>query len=201
MMYELLDSTVTLTSTSIAFSDPFDLGFKGLDCISAQVYVTNTTPDDQDFDASAVDTETSIITLVAHGFANGLAVEISNPGTLPTGIDALTPYYILLIDADSFQICATRGDLESGIFIEITTQGVGTNTVEVTALASGFVAAIQSNDSVNWTILGDPTAITTDFSHFYGYDRPQARYMALALVVESGQLSLRSIILGKGDKE
>lgn len=69
---------------------------------------------------------TEIITAVGHPFANGDAVRVWNTGgALPTGLSALTDYYVISVSGDTFKLSATSG----GSAIDITAAGTGTHFV------------------------------------------------------------------------
>lgn len=77
------------------------------------------------FEDSDVNTGTDTITVTSHGFKNGDIVYITNPDTVPAGLEENTKYYIINSSANSFQL----SEEDSGTAIDITTQGVGTNTI------------------------------------------------------------------------
>lgn len=80
---------------------------------------------DQTFSPSDVDTGTDVITITAHGLADGDPVKFSSTGTLPTGITAGTTYYLVSSTTDTFKISATSG----GAAVDITGTGSGTHTM------------------------------------------------------------------------
>lgn len=68
---------------------------------------------------------TNICTAVAHGFVSPDLVRVTTSTTLPAPLVAGTDYYIRNVTADTFQLSATSG----GAIIDITTAGIGTQTV------------------------------------------------------------------------
>lgn len=78
------------------------------------------------------DNTTDIFTSASHGLANNSVVYFTNSGgSLPTGISALTKYYIVNTATNTFQISATLG----GSVLNFSTNGSGTNTVYSTFIA------------------------------------------------------------------
>lgn len=80
---------------------------------------------------------TDIFTLTTHGFRTGIKVRVSNSGgALPTGLVAATDYYVIKIDADTFYLAESLiASTNPLAFINITTNGTGTNTVTPQAVA------------------------------------------------------------------
>lgn len=80
---------------------------------------------------------TDIFTKSSHGFVTGTKVRVSNSGgALPTGLAAATDYYVIKIDANTFYLAASRSASANPLaFIDITSNGTGTNTVTPQAVA------------------------------------------------------------------
>lgn len=81
-----------------------------------------------------------VVTMTAHGAANGWSVrfEVTEGGSLPTGITAATDYFVVNKTTDTFQISATRG----GAGIVTSSAGSGT-----------FKCTVNSGIE-HWTIQG-----------------------------------------------
>jgi hypothetical protein len=80
------------------------------------------------------DAGTDTFTLNSHGLANNAVVYFTNSGgALPTGVSALTKYYIVNTATNTFQISATRG----GSVLNFTTNGTGTQSVYSTFIVDG----------------------------------------------------------------
>lgn len=70
------------------------------------------------------DSSTDVISSTAHGLSNGDVVVFHTiTGTLPTGITAGTPYYVINANTDDFKISTTSG----GSAVNITTNGTAPN--------------------------------------------------------------------------
>lgn len=65
-----------------------------------------------------------VVTWPAHGFSNGTPIVLETTGTLPTGLDPATTYYVVGAAANTFSLAATPG----GEPIETTSNGTGTHT-------------------------------------------------------------------------
>jgi hypothetical protein len=76
------------------------------------------------------DNTTDKVNHVAHGYqtGDGAGQFTNSGGALPTGIAAVTDYYVIRIDADNFQIATSRANALAGTFVNFTTNGTGVNT-------------------------------------------------------------------------
>lgn len=55
------------------------------------------------------DAGTDKFTKVGHGLTNGMRIRLVDAGSLPTGLNSTTAYYIVAADADTFQVSLTLG--------------------------------------------------------------------------------------------
>ena len=94
-----------------------------------------------DFTAVA---STDICTLSSHGFITGLKVRVSNSGgALPGGLAAATNYYVIKIDANTFYLAESLiASTNALAFINLTTNGTGTNTITPQAVAASAGSGI-----------------------------------------------------------
>jgi Protein of unknown function (DUF3383) len=78
---------------------------------------------------------TEIFTRVAHGLLTGDGpVQVSNSGgALPAGLSAVTDYYVIKIDADTFYLATSLANALAGTHLSISTDGTGTQTIAGTA--------------------------------------------------------------------
>lgn len=99
---------------------------------------------------------TDLITSAGHGLQNGDIVQFTNSGgALPTGISALTNYFIINATTDTFQVTATPASTTA---VNFTTDGTGTNsfnlkgkTIECEEFAH-LVVSYNTANSANCTI-------------------------------------------------
>lgn len=111
------------------------------------------------------DNATDYVNHVAHGYKTGDgAVQFTNSGgALPTGIAAVTDYFVIRIDADNYQIATTRALAFAGTFVNFSTNGTGVNTATPVAGAKSPALAF----TVTGTNAGDWFSIEVpDVSQF-----------------------------------
>lgn len=169
------------------------------------VEATVSTPTNKTFAAAAVNTGTDTITVVAHGYALGLKVQISNPGTLPTGISASTDYFVIPLTVDTFQLASSLVLANAGTQIDITAAGAGTNTVNVTALAGASAvlqrALVNSTVEADWSNDGSAVNITGAGNTYFeasGSLNPTGNFYRIKYAITAGQLTAAVRVLGKG---
>lgn len=90
------------------------------------------------------DAGTDTFTAVAHGLSNNTVVYFTTTNTLPTGMSALTKYYIVNTAADTFQISTTLG----GAAVDITSAGVGVHKVYSTFICDARGTFLLGKDSM-----------------------------------------------------
>jgi len=72
---------------------------------------------------------TDNIAATNHGLFNGMRVQVTTTGTLPTGISASTDYYVIVVDANNFKLAETRNYAIAGTpVLDITATGSGNHT-------------------------------------------------------------------------
>lgn len=79
-----------------------------------------------DFTPIDVDIFGDVITMPNHGLVKSLMVNIGTTGTLPGGTAALTDYFIVPIDENTFQLSTT---LNAPTLVDFTTQGTGIHSI------------------------------------------------------------------------
>lgn len=83
-------------------------------------------PFSEDFTAAATD----LVTIVAHGLSTGDGpFQATTTTTLPAGLTALTNYWIIGVDADTFKLASSHADALAGTPVDITDAGTGTHTL------------------------------------------------------------------------
>ena len=201
MKFNLVEETTAFNAAGgPSFGKAYKIASIGADTFSVQVASTIDSSTGKTFLAAAVDIATDIITLTAHGYATGRIGQFSNPGTLPTGISAVTNYFIIRISADTFQIATTLALAQAGTAVDITDIGAGTNTFTPTALAGGSASLYQSNDNVTYVVLGSATSVTVAATFMLNADRPAAAWIKVGVLTTAGQINNSSIVIIKGDK-
>ena len=80
--------------------------------------------------ANATDTWTS----VGHGYVDGVEVVLTTSDTVPAGLTAGSTYFIRRVTDDTFKLCSTYANAIAGTVINITSDGVGNQTLTPAAL-------------------------------------------------------------------
>lgn len=82
------------------------------------------------FAAGAVTPGTDTIAVPNHGLYTGYGpMQITNPGTLPTGLTALTNYWMIKMTSGTFKLASSYANAMAGTPVDITATGAGTNTL------------------------------------------------------------------------
>ncbi len=83
---------------------------------------------------------TEIFTAAAHGLKTGDGpFQVSNGGGgLPAGLSAVTDYWFIKIDADTFYLATSRANALAGTHLAITTNGTGTQTMASTDATQSY---------------------------------------------------------------
>lgn len=109
------------------------LGIGGTRDINVGAATPGIDQDFDDMDISAMDDE---ITATAHGLQTGEGpVQATTTDTLPTGISAMTDYWIIRVDANTIQLATSRANALAGMALGIAADGAGTHTLASTATA------------------------------------------------------------------
>lgn len=76
-----------------------------------------------------VNATTDQATCSTHGYANGDPIIVTSTTTLPDPLAESTEYYVIYVDANTFQFAETYGDAVDGTAINLTDTGTGTHSV------------------------------------------------------------------------
>jgi len=116
-----------------------------------------------------------VVSLTTHTLATGEQVKFTTDGALPTGITASQTYYAKVINANTFNIHATRADAIAGTN-PITTTGTqsGTHTLFIPGTGANVLQVFGLDGSFNLqyeeVLLNGQTIVTTtkDFLRVFG---------------------------------
>lgn len=194
-------STVTLTNvgastsgaSSLATSVSETVNIEFSDKHAFQVNIVDKRPSNIDFADSDVTVSTDTIAAPSHGLHTGLEVRLTSTGTLPTGLSTGTDYFVITVDADSFQLASSLTNAIAGTEITISgASGGGTHTLA--AEANAVTLQIQeSNDNSTWfdVSTGSTTsnAIITKNLH--------SRYVRFEATPTAGKVDITVITNGK----
>ena len=88
--------------------------------------------------ASSFDDSTDTVSVTAHGFVVGQKVRLSvaADATLAAGLEEDTPYFVIVTDADSFQLAESAADAVAGTPIDITSTGTDSPTTGAQAMVT-----------------------------------------------------------------
>ena len=79
-----------------------------------------------------------VVSWSAHGLLAGQQVQLTTTGALPTGLAINTTYFVVPVDANSFQLSATQ----SGAVINTSGSQSGTHTMTATSITAQLLATI-----------------------------------------------------------
>lgn len=196
MLRTLIKDTQTL-DTIAAPANGAAVSLTHASTFSAQCNVTVNTAAAGTFTVVAA---TDVITKTAHGLYTGSVVQVSNSGgALPAGLSAVTNYYVIRINANTFYLASSLANAQAGTRIDITDAGTGTQTVTPTALATATVKLQKSDDGTNWADEGSSVSITATGTYWLEKIDPTALYMRVAYSLASGSFLSSTICLTQGD--
>lgn len=80
-----------------------------------------------------------VVTWNGHGLTAGQQVQLTTTGALPTGLSANTTYFLIPVDANSFQLSATQ----SGAAIATSGSQSGVHTMTAASITASLLAAVK----------------------------------------------------------
>lgn len=86
------------------------------------------------FTSADVSTSADTITVTSHGYSTAIAVTFTTSGTLPTGITAGPPYYLIVVNANTLSVATSYTNALAGTAINLTAIGAGTSTINVSSV-------------------------------------------------------------------
>lgn len=156
---------------------------------------TDLTPVAKEFSPADLTVVGTVIAEAAHGFVTGLKVQVTTADTLPTGLLALTDYYVIVLTAGTYSLAESYADALAGTPVVVTDQGVGVQTVTPVALD----ATIKLEKSIDRTVFFDvaaATVIAADGSVIGKEVDIGYRWVRPILVVNSGLVGIEVKISG-----
>ena len=70
-----------------------------------------------------------VVTITTHGLATGDCIELTTTGALPTGLTANTNYYVIYVNANTFQLATTLANALAGTAIDTSGTQSGTHSL------------------------------------------------------------------------
>lgn len=184
----LSNENETIASAFSTTSKNYDLRRAKGFCIESQVTVT--TPTAKTFTANS---GTSVFTATAHGFLTGLKLQVSNSGgALPSGLSAVTDYFVIAIDANTFKLAISLVNAKAGTNLTISTNGTGTQTATPTAIAGGTAQLAASVDGVQpyVPVTGSSQNITATGNLIFDVSTRNYSYVQVQYTLTAGQISV-----------
>ena len=153
MFLSTISEVTTYTKLAVAQNKDYDLssGSHPVYGCSIQAVYTNATPIAVVVPSVAITFATCLFTLVGHGLVTGVKGQFTTDDTLPTGISAVTDYWIIKLTDNTFKVADSLVHALAGVAITLTDAGLGNQTFTPTALAGIIVKLQMSNDGSNFT--------------------------------------------------
>lgn len=82
-----------------------------------------------------------VVSFTAHGFYTGQKIQITTTGALPTGLTASTTYFVIKVDANSFQLATSLTNAAAGTAINTTGSQSGVHTLTGLTINANLVKA------------------------------------------------------------
>ena len=142
---------------------------------------------------------TNLCVDVAHGLTTGLKGQVTTTGVLPTGISAVTDYYIIAGSTDTYYLATSLVNALAGTYITISDAGTGNHTFTPTALAGGSYQLKVSIDGLNYVPLAAATNITADAEVFADEVDPLYNWVKVVYTLTAGRMSVVQRVIVKGE--
>lgn len=101
------------------------------------------------FEDSDITDGTDTIADTGHGAVTGTVGQVTTTGSLPTGITALTNYYVIRVDDNSFRLATSLANALAGTAMPIGADGSGVHTFTPTTVAFDDDDITTGDDYIN----------------------------------------------------
>ncbi len=147
---------------------------------------------------TAVSAANDTATKAAHGWYTGTKVQATTTDGLPAGLATTTDYWLIKVDADTFQFATSLANALAGTAIDLTDAGTGTHTVTPTAGTIAHSLQLQkSNDGSNWMAEGSALAVAAVGTAFWEGAAKAYRYVRVVNTVTTGQVVYGLVLVTK----
>jgi hypothetical protein len=210
-MQRIAHTTALAAATKAqTYSQTIDLDSYGCpDLVGIQVNYANATTAGKVFTVASQVSET--LTMTGHGQVTGSKGQCTNSGgALPTGISALTDYFIIVVDANTVKLASSLALAVAGTAIDISGDGTGVQTFTPTTSAGNVIKARFSHDDTYYTDItttnfptcpiATVTVATTTGGVYWDLQKPAARYLNLLFTPSAGTITFSVLIDCKKDK-
>lgn len=124
----------------------------------------------------------AVITQTGHGFTaaknNYSALFFTTTGTLPTGLSPSTNYFMVVIDANTYYVATTVANAIAGTYINTSSAGSGTHTVDHRAL----LTTVTTQDVAGLSLTAGDWDVAA-MSYIQGAGSPSVSYFATDVTV------------------
>lgn len=191
----LIESEGTSTPSTCILTDSVTLDLSTYDVFSFTSAITVATPSAKTSNAYD-DTDETISFAAAHGFITGLKVQLTSSGTLPTGLELATDYFIIVVDTDTIMLASSYANAIAGTEVTFADDGTGNITVTPVALAGGTFVVSWSNDGTNF-VQATSTAVTATVVLGVQVSPIPYKYLKITWTVTAGYLTMSNYYVGK----
>lgn len=149
---------------------------------------------------SAVDTNSEQLTVTAHGYKTGQAVQLTTTGTVPGGTIKDTTYYVILNDGNTIQLATTRANADNSVAMNLSSAGTGTNSIQPLTLTACYVwlqacldtaTALGLTSTSNWKdVAGSTLTVTNTVFNSWNPINHAAQGHRLIMTLTGGQISM-----------
>lgn len=153
--------------------------------------------------SASIDPTANTFTKTAHGLITGVKGQLTTSGGLPAPLLVSTDYFVIVIDANVFNLASTLVNALAGTAIDITTAGTGNQTFTPVALAGGAAQLEKSMDegpdsAKRWFPEGSSTNITANANLWFEKENPAGNFYRVNFAITAGALTVSGATLGKG---
>jgi hypothetical protein len=208
MLQNMIQTTETVNvNQGTAYSTTLSMNLCSTACYQVVVDVAATA---KVFPSSGVDTSADTLTLANHGLWTGVKGQFTTSGSLPTGISAVTDYWIVKVDSSTVKIATSLANALAGTVVNITAAGTGDQTFTPTTFANGALAyqrtnvlASGSNDisstAADWEDIDTATTITADATEWFTKIGPEYLGLRVRGTCTDGAMQLTIYALCRGE--
>lgn len=193
-------TNITSTATSNVLNEAI-YGSNGLDSlVLAGTVDVNTPSAGVSASASQVTSSSGLLftTTADNNFTLGLVGQFTTSTTLPTGISALTNYYVVPVTSKTYHVATSLANALAGTVVAYTNTGTGNQTFTPTAIA-GASLVLQGafdNDTTWFTVPNSTQTITADGSFVFELDYIRYASYRCYVALTSGQLAFTTLQIG-----
>lgn len=207
MLQNIIQVTETLNvNQGTAYSTARNMNTTSTVSIQAKVDV----PAAVTFPNTDVNITDDTITEAGHGYWTGVKGQFTTSGGLPAGIAALTNYWIIKVDANTFKIATNLSNALAGTAVDITSQGTGNHTYTPTSIAGGNINFQRTNvlntgsnelstTAADWSDIETDTAVTADATVWFAKIGPEYAGLRVRGVTSDGAYQATLYILSRGE--